>query len=163
MGLSVLGPSIEDLRQQSLLLSDTKTKTLLSVHLVQRIVGSILETLERLHYHRFIHCGLYFTPFQKFTIYQETYAYYFNIAVTPDNICTSVFQRKVELDPILAKLPPCTIERKVIVDSVEYPIVLSQPIPHNLNLNDTHMDTGFYLNNFGHGTLWSSSGLVRYI
>ena len=68
LGLSVLGPSIEDLRQQSLLLSDTKTKTLLSVHLVQRIVGSILETLERFHYHRFIHCGLLSSSFHTHLI-----------------------------------------------------------------------------------------------
>ena len=63
---------------------------------------------------------------------------------------------KVHLDPVLATLPPCTIERKITVDGVEYPIVRSQPIPHSLDLNDTHMDTRFYLNNLGYGTLWSS-------
>ena len=77
----------------------------------------------------------------------------FKIAVIPDNICTYVSQEKVYLDPILATLPPCTIERRVTVDGVEYPIVRSQPFPHGLDLNDIHMEARFYLNNLGYGTL----------
>ena len=79
-----------------------------------------------------------------------------NIVVTPDNIYNSVSQSKEELDPLLATLPPCTIERKVTVDGVEYPIVRSQPIPHDLDLEDTHVDNDFYLNNFGYCTSWLS-------
>ena len=82
----------------------------------------------------------------------------FKTAVLPDNICTSVFQRKDDLDPLLATLPPCMIERKVTVDGVEYPIVRSQPIPpYDLDLNDTHIDTGFYLNNLNYSTFWPST------
>ena len=51
-GLSVVGPSIEDLRLS------TPTKTL-PVHVVQRVVASILEALQRLHRHRLFHCGPY--------------------------------------------------------------------------------------------------------
>ena len=61
--------------------------------------------------------------------------------------------KKADLDPVLATLPPCTIERKVTVDGVEYPIVRSLPIPHGMDLSETHMMTGFDLNNLGHGTL----------
>ena len=152
-GLSVLGPSIEDLRQS------LPTKTL-PVHVVQRVVGSILEALERLHHNQIIHCGMYLClPPRNYLYYWQKLTHtllLFNIAVIHDNICTFVFQTKDDLDPVLATLPPCTIERKVTVDGVEYPIVRSQPIPHDLDLEDTHVDNDFYLNNFGYCTSWLS-------
>jgi len=65
-----------------------------------------------------------------------------------------VGQTKTDLGPVIATLPPCTIEQKVTVDGVEYPIIRSKPIPHQFKWNDTHMDvSSFYLNNLGHGTL----------
>ena len=58
------------------------------------------------------------------------------------------------------KMLPVHVVQKVVgsilealtVNGVEYPIVRSQPIPHDLDLNDTHMYTGFYLNNLAYGT-----------
>ena len=149
-GLSVLGPSIEDLR----LSLPTKT---LPVHVVQKVVRSILQALGDLHHNRIIHCGPYITHLflQNFHI-RNLHISLFNVAVILDNIRIYVAQRKVDLDPLIPTLPPCTIERRVTVDGVEYPIVRSQPIPHDLDLDDHHMDTIFYLNNLGHGTLWSS-------
>jgi len=67
-GLSVLGASIEDLR----LSSPTKT---LPVHVVQKVVGSVLEALENLHRSPIIHGGPYIAhlflqeSFQKLTYY----------------------------------------------------------------------------------------------
>ena len=151
--LSVVGSSIEDLRQS------LPTKTL-PVHVVQKVVGSVLEALYDLHRSRMVHCGPYIAHLFLHKLYRKLtpYLFLFKTAVLPDNICTSVFQRKDDLDPLLATLPPCTIERKVTVDGVEYPIVRSQPIPpYDLDLNDTHIDTGFYLNNLNYGTYWSST------
>ena len=63
-------------------------------------------------------------------------------------------QTKTDLDPVIAALPPCTIEQKITVDGVEYPIIRSQPIPLEYKWNDTDiMQAGFFLNNLGHGTL----------
>ena len=152
MGLSVVGPSIEDLR----LSLPTKT---LPVHVVQKVVGSILEALNDLHSHRIIHCGPYIIAHLVFLmkLYQKlTHIIPVNVAVIPDNIRIFVGERKDDLEPEIAMLPPCTIERKVTVDGVEYPIVRSQPIPHDLDLDDTYIETGFHLNNLSRGALWSS-------
>ena len=50
--LSVVGPSIEDLRQS------LPTKTL-PVHVVQKVIGSMLEPLEHLRWNSIVHCGPY--------------------------------------------------------------------------------------------------------
>ena len=70
-GLSIVGPSIEDIS-----LSSPTTKTL-PVHVVRKVIGSILEALNHLHCHRFVHCGRYIAHLflQKCT--PETYTYYF--------------------------------------------------------------------------------------
>ena len=151
-GLAVLGPSIEDLR----LSLPTKT---LPVFLVQKVVGSIIVALEHLHRNRIIHCGPYIAHliYSSRNYFRNSHILFlFNVAVILENIRISVAQIKADLEPIIAALPPCTIERNVTVDGVEYPIVRSQPIPHDLDLNDTHMDRTFYLNNLSRGALWSS-------
>ena len=51
-GLGVVGPSIEDLRQS------LPTKTL-PVHVVQRVIGSMLQPLEHLRWNGIGHCGPY--------------------------------------------------------------------------------------------------------
>ena len=132
MCLSVVGPSIEDIR----LSLPTKT---LPVHVVQKVVRSVLEALDDLHRNRTVHCG----PYTIYSFSNHIRNLDKLLAVILDNIYVYVGERKTDLDPVIATLPPCTIERRVTVDGVEYPIVRSQPIPHDLDLNDTHMDTTF--------------------
>ena len=65
-GLSVLGPSIEDIR----LSLPTKT---LPVNVVQKVVADTLESLDDLHCGGIIHCG----PYSNLPeIISETYIYY---------------------------------------------------------------------------------------
>ena len=69
--LSVVGPSIEDLRQSS------STKTL-PVHLVRtrKVIGSMLEALFDLHHNRIVHCGPYISSIPPEIIISGTYPYY---------------------------------------------------------------------------------------
>ncbi|PPQ79030.1 hypothetical protein CVT25_002339 [Psilocybe cyanescens] len=123
IGLAVLGASVEDLR----LTSPTKT---LPVHVVQKAIASIMVPLLELHKLSIIHG-----------------------AVNGDNIRFFVGQSKQDLESKLAQLPPCTIEQKVVVDGVEYPIVRSQPIPHGYTWNETQAmlaHSSLYLSNVGH-------------
>jgi len=105
--LDVAGPSCEDLR----LTSPTKS---LSRHIVQRALACVVEELIKLH-----KCGL------------------IHGAVTSSNIISWIDASRESLDPDLAKLPPCTVERKVVIDDVEYPIVLSHPVSGYVEWNDS--------------------------
>jgi hypothetical protein len=122
-GLGVLGPSIEDIR----LSSPTKT---LPVHVVQKVVKSTLEALMYLLQSTFftvvcispIHSSRnYFRNLHIISVQCSCYTRQYHIFVG---------QERAHLDPIIATLPPCTVERKVIVDGLEYPIVRSQPLPY---------------------------------
>jgi len=121
--LAVLGPDVESLR----LSAPTKS---LPVHVVQRVIASVLEPLSDLHGSGITHG-----------------------AVKAENISFFVGQTTKDLEPVLSKLPQSVIERKVTIDGIEYPIVLSQPIPHGYVWNDdskTFADCSFYLNNVAH-------------
>jgi len=50
-------------------------------------------------------------------------------AITASNIVSDIDTRRECLEPDLAKEPPCTIDRKIIVDDVEYPVVHSRSVP----------------------------------
>ncbi|KDR85808.1 hypothetical protein GALMADRAFT_234899 [Galerina marginata CBS 339.88] len=121
--LSVLGPDVETLR----LTSPTKS---LPVHVVSKIISSVLEPLSALHNTGTIHG-----------------------AITADNILFFVGQRVEDLDPTLAKLPQSVVQDNITVGAVEYPIVRSQPIPHGYKWNEKQesiADCGIYLSNVGH-------------
>jgi len=121
--LSVLGSDVESLR----LTSPTKS---LPVHMVQKAIASVLEPLSDLHDSGIAHC-----------------------AVTANNFLFFAGQTVEDLEPKLKHLPPSVIERTVTVGEVEYPIVLSQPIPHGFKWNDsrsTIYSSSIYLNNVAH-------------
>jgi len=76
-------------------------------------------------------------------------------AMKADNFLIFAGQTKRDLEEVLVELAPCVVERKVVVGGVQYPIVLSQPIPHGYEWNDdrsTFADCSIYLNNVGHCT-----------
>jgi len=145
--LDVAGPSCEDLRVSS------PTKSL-SRHLVQRAVACVVEELQRLHKYGLIHGGSYSvhpSPFENPLIYTPTM---YETAVTASNIVSDIDVSRESLDPDLAKLPPCTIERRITIGEVEYPVVHSHPVPGYVEWNDSwyHVNLNVMnLINLGHG------------
>jgi hypothetical protein len=75
----------------------------------------MLEELGKLHNCGLIHGGSYFP--------------------TPTFRSNIVGPTRNEKDFKLAKLPPCTIEQKVTMYGVEYPIVRSHPVPNDIEWN----------------------------
>ncbi|KIM48539.1 hypothetical protein M413DRAFT_20917 [Hebeloma cylindrosporum] len=123
LSLVISGLSCEHLR----LSSPTKS---LSRHIVQRAVACVLEELVHWHKNDIIHG-----------------------AVTESNIASSISIQRADIDPVLAELSPCTIERKITVGDVEYPIVLSTPIPGYIVWDDNKFQVNrnsMTLNNLGH-------------
>ena len=59
------------------------------------------------------------------------------IALTASNIVFEIgsTQNEIEDDFKLAKLPPCTIDQKITMCGVEYPIVRSHPVPNGIEWN----------------------------
>lgn len=75
-------------------------------------------------------------------------------AVTPDNMLFFAGRNDDEIESGLAKLPPCTIENKVVVDGVECPIVRSHSLPHGYQWNEKKevlAHSSIELHNVGHG------------
>jgi serine/threonine-protein kinase SRPK3 len=144
--LDVAGPSYEFLR----LSSPTKP---LPGHIVQRAVACVLEELEKLHDCGLIHGGSYL----PFTSERENiYSFCAYIAVTAGNIVFEINPSPKEIDGDFesAKLPPCTIEHKVIISGVEYPIVRSHPVPNGIGWNASWAAINRWLVvliNLGHG------------
>ena len=58
-------------------------------------------------------------------------------AVTASNIFSDIDGSREFIDRDLPKLPPCTIERKVAISDVEYPIVHSHSIPGYVEWDDS--------------------------
>jgi hypothetical protein len=76
------------------------------------------------------------------------------IAMIADNFRFIGSQTQEDLDDDLADLPPCVIERKIVVADVEYPIVLSQAVPHEYECDSSAKDMAdaiIQLDNLGHG------------
>ncbi|KIM48527.1 hypothetical protein M413DRAFT_20908 [Hebeloma cylindrosporum] len=74
-------------------------------------------------------------------------------AVTEGNIASWIGVYRDDLDPVLAKMSPCTIERKITIGVVEYPVVLSTPIPgyFDWDADRAHVNrNGMDLINLGH-------------
>jgi len=107
----------------------------------------VLEDLEKLHDCGLIHGGSFFlsTPERK-----NIYLFCAYIAITTCNI---VFEIDVAFE--LAKIPPCTIEHRLNVSGVEYPIVRSHPVPNGIDWNVSRADINrclVILINLRHGT-----------
>ncbi|KDR68141.1 hypothetical protein GALMADRAFT_272755 [Galerina marginata CBS 339.88] len=129
LGFTVLASSVEELR----LSSPTKS---LPIHIVQKIVSDVAQQILQLHACDMIHG-----------------------AMIADNFRFIGSQTKEDLDDDLADLPPCVIERKIVVADIEYPIVLSQPVPHECEWNSTAKDMAdaiIQLDNLGHAQLLQS-------
>ncbi|KAF5323173.1 hypothetical protein D9619_013736 [Psilocybe cf. subviscida] len=123
IGLAVMGASVGALR----LSSPSKT---LPIHVVQKAIGSMIQPLASLHRRSVIHG-----------------------AVTPDNMLFFAGRNDDEIKSGLAKLPPCTVENKVVVDGVEYPIVRSHSLPHGYQWNEKKevlAHSSIELHNVGH-------------
>ena len=58
-------------------------------------------------------------------------------AVTASNIFSDIDGSHESIDRDLSKLLPCTIERKVAIGDVEYPVVHSHPIPGYVEWDDS--------------------------
>ncbi|KAF8955829.1 kinase-like domain-containing protein [Flammula alnicola] len=129
--LDVAGPSFEDLR----LSSPTKS---LPRHIVQRAIACAVEDLQKLHNM----CGL------------------IHGAVTAGNLVFEIDASRAVLDRALATLPPCTIEKRISVDGVEYPVVRSHPVPYRMYWNASWAAINrciIKLINFGHAQKKTSS------
>ena len=89
-----------------------------------------------------LHHSLIFTPTMDET------------AVTASNIVSDIDVSRESLDLDLAKLPPCTIEKRIAIGEVEYPIVHSHLVPGYVEWNDSwyHVNLNVMnLINLGHG------------
>ncbi|EDR06284.1 uncharacterized protein LACBIDRAFT_300353 [Laccaria bicolor S238N-H82] len=122
----LLGPSVEDLRQ-----GNAYHGQKLPVHIVQKVIGDILDRLADLATLNIIHG-----------------------AVTPDNFLFWSVERGVDVRKALGKVPadkPVKIQGS---DGVPYPTVKSQPIPNHYTWKSDADDiayTEFRLANFAHG------------
>ena len=144
--LDLTGLSFEHLR----LSSPTKS---LQRHIVQRAVAGVLEELEKMHDCGIIHGGLYF-PFIPER--EKIYSLCAYIAVTASNFVFEIDPDPNGIDDDFesAEIPPCTIEDKVTVSDVEYPIVRSHPVPNGIKWNASWDDINRWLViliNLGHG------------
>ena len=75
-------------------------------------------------------------------------------AVKPDNFSFVVSTIPRFFEPMLAELPPIDVREPVVVDGVEYPVVISQPILHGSSWKDKRSEfanSTIYLNNFAYG------------
>ena len=104
---------------------------LLSRHIVQRGIACILEELMKLHKCHLIYGGSYCvtpSPFENPFIYVPK-IFFWEKTVTIRNIVFDIDTRWEWHKPDVAKEPFYTIERKMTVGDVEYPVVHSHPIP----------------------------------
>ena len=79
------------------------------------------------------------------------------LAVTASNIVFECDTRREEIESDFAKIPPCTIEKKITVDDKEYPIVRSHHVPDDNEWNSSWDDINrqvLILINFGHGMIF---------
>ncbi|EDR01355.1 uncharacterized protein LACBIDRAFT_312250 [Laccaria bicolor S238N-H82] len=121
----LLGPSVEDLRQGNVYHGQN-----LPVHIVQKVIGDISETLANLASQNIIHG-----------------------AVTPDNFLFVSVQQGDQVRKVLAKAPADKSVKIQGSDGVSYPTVKSQPIPNHYTWESKADDiayTIFNLANFAH-------------
>jgi len=74
--------------------------------------------------------------------------------VTASNIVFECDTRREEIESDFAKIPPCTIEKRITLDDKEYPIVRSHHVPDDNEWNSSWDDINrqvLLLINLGHG------------
>lgn len=78
----------------------------------------------------------------------------------PDNFAFWITTIPRFLEPRLTGLPPMDVRLPVVVNGVEYPVIISQPVLHSNSWEDDReavANYSVYLNNFGHGVFYSLS------
>lgn len=124
--------------------SPTKT---LALHIVQKVAGDVVQALKELHSINVIHTGLYTSPLSHLvtlTLHSTD--------VKPDNILFWFSQTPEMIERELVEAP--LVEGHVSLAGKNYPIVRSQPIPHNWHWDDSGHTVElfrFCLNDLGQG------------